>query len=251
MPNKSHHEDGPLLVETTGHSGPLAFPKQRFSQELWQRVERTVFPRIVQHPFLTSLLDGSLPESCFQYYIAQDVLYLREYSRALALVSGRAPRREWAALFAACSRDALQMELAFHKELLELLSAAAPQAAQAAAAAPSPNNVLYTAHLLSTIHERPFHEGLAAVLPCFLVYFHVGKTLRNKGSPHPLYQRWIDKYAGDEFSSVIESVESMVDEVALALTAEQLEAMHKQMLMGCRMEYLFWDAAYHQQSWPC
>ena len=62
---------GPLLVETAGHSRPLAFPKQRFSQELWQRVERTVFPRIVQHPFLTCLLDGSLPESCFQYYIAQ------------------------------------------------------------------------------------------------------------------------------------------------------------------------------------
>ena len=30
----------------------------------------------------------------------------------------------------------------------------------------------------------------------------------------------------------------------------QLEEMHKQMLHGCRMEYLFWDAAYHRQEWP-
>jgi hypothetical protein len=30
----------------------------------------------------------------------------------------------------------------------------------------------------------------------------------------------------------------------------QRERMHGQVLMGCRMEYLFFDAALHEQAWP-
>lgn len=33
----------------------------------------------------------------------------------------------------------------------------------------APNNHAYTSFLLATIHDRAFYEGLAAVLPCFVV----------------------------------------------------------------------------------
>ena len=49
----------------------------RFSRELWARVEGGVFRSILEHPFLLGMMAGSLPEACFRFYIAQDVLYLR------------------------------------------------------------------------------------------------------------------------------------------------------------------------------
>lgn len=51
--------------------------QQPFSLALWQRIEGTIYRAILQHPFLLGVLDGTLPESCFRYYIGQDVLYLR------------------------------------------------------------------------------------------------------------------------------------------------------------------------------
>lgn len=42
------------------------------------------------------------------------------------------------------------------------------------------------------------------------------------GSPHPVYQKWIDLYGGEEFDQVVRKVESMVDEMAKCLTSEEV-----------------------------
>ena len=48
---------------------------------------------------------------------------------------------------------------------------------------------------------RPFHEAVAALLPCYWIYWEVGKTLERAGSPDPLYARWIGTYASEEFGA--------------------------------------------------
>lgn len=45
----------------------------------------------VSHPMVAEIGAGSLPHETFRYYFGQNVLYLEDYARAIALIIGRAP----------------------------------------------------------------------------------------------------------------------------------------------------------------
>ena len=45
----------------------------------------------VSHPMVAEIGAGSLPHETFRYYFEQNVLYLEDYARAIALIIGRAP----------------------------------------------------------------------------------------------------------------------------------------------------------------
>lgn len=218
-----------------------------FCAELWHSVA-DIFSAILAHPFLSGLADGSLEEQAFKHYVVQDSLYLREYGRALALAASRSPRPEWTAFFCRCAQATYEVEGGFHREFLQYFGTSVEQ--ETAVAEQSPNNVMYTSFILATVHERAFYEGLAALLPCFVVYLEVGKALKRRGSPHPLYASWIDKYGGEEFEGIVLQIVRMANEVAAELGPAQKDRMRHLFTQGCRLEYLFWDAALHRQGWP-
>eukprot|EP00887_Chlorella_sp_A99_P007137 scaffold2.g7137.t1 len=251
-------------LPTAAHPSPPAAPPKPnepaaalpFSKHLWSQVHDTVFAAIMQHPFLVELAEGSLPEHV--EYLTQDVLYLKEYGRALAVVASKAPRAPWTQLFLSCAAETYKVELGFHREIMASLDTSIEEAT--AAAVRSPNSVAYTSFMLArrgrnVVHDRAFYEGLAAVLPCFVVggtrvYNKVGQALKLRGSRHPLYQRWIDQYGGEEFAAVVSKVVALVDEVALELGPQQRAWMEELFVTGCRWEWLFWQGAYEMQTWP-
>ncbi len=62
----------------------------RFSEELWLAV-RPIYREILAHPFVTGLVDGTLPKERFRFYTVQDALYLRDFARALNAVAAKSP----------------------------------------------------------------------------------------------------------------------------------------------------------------
>ena len=58
--------------------------------EIWAAIA-PAHERILEHPFLVGLTDGSLPRDAFARYLIQDGLYLADYARSLALCGARAP----------------------------------------------------------------------------------------------------------------------------------------------------------------
>ena len=44
------------------------------------------------------------------------------------------------------------------------------------------------------------------MLPCYWIYARVGEELLGRGSPDPLYARWIAMYGGEEFQAVVDAV---------------------------------------------
>ena len=50
-----------------------------------------IWQKIVSHPFVTELGDGTLPLENFRFYMCQDYVFLIEYSRLLALATAKAP----------------------------------------------------------------------------------------------------------------------------------------------------------------
>ena len=119
----------------------------------------------------------------------------------------------------------------------------------AALAIKAPNTVLYTSYLLRVAYERPFHECLGAFLPCYWIYWEVGKELQRQGSCVSSYQRWIDTYASEEFATVVKAVISLTDQIAERLTSEDRECIAEHFVMTTRFEYMFWDMGYRRATW--
>jgi thiaminase/transcriptional activator TenA len=218
----------------------------RFTDSLWKSAEE-IYARILAHPFLSGLIDGSLPEESFRFYVVQDALYLRDFARGLALLAAKAPEDRWVTLFSTHARSTFEVERALHEQFFARWKLT-PE--QVYATPPAPNTVLYTAYLLRIAQERPFHEGLGAFLPCYWVYGEVGKTLERAGSSSTLYQQWIDTYAGDEFAAAVREVLDVMDALAPGLGESQKRAVRHHFLMTCRFEYLFWEMGYRRQDWP-
>jgi thiaminase/transcriptional activator TenA len=93
--------------------------------------------------------------------------------------------------------------------------------------------------------------GVAAVLPCYWIYQHVGQHLKKQGSSHPKFQAWIDMYGGEAFDSTVQQALDIMDAVARELTTDQRKACITHFRTSARLEYMFWDGPYRTESWPC
>lgn len=216
-----------------------------FSQVLFHRIE-DIYARILAHPFVNGLTDGSLAQEAFQFYAVQDALYLREFSRGLSVLAAKAPEEDAAILFNDSAKNAIVVERALHGSFFNQWGLSAEEVL---ATPMAPHTVLYTSYLLRVAYEGPFHEGLGAFLPCFWIYWEVGKALVHQGSPVPIYHQWIQTYASEAFADTVQRVLALTDRVANELTEAQRNRTAEHFVMASRFEHMFWDMGYRLQSW--
>jgi len=217
-----------------------------FTTELWDSVG-DIYAAILEHPFITGLTDGTLPAESFAFYVVQDALYLRDYARALATVGSRAPSAAATRMFAGHAADAVEVELELHASLLAELGIS-EESVQAVE--PAPTNLAYTSYLLATTRGGSYAEGVGAVLPCYWIYWEVGKELLRRGSPDPRYERWIGTYGAAEFGEVVSAVLAETDRIAPGLAAGERALVRQHFRNTSRYELMFWDMGYRRESWP-
>jgi thiaminase/transcriptional activator TenA len=217
-----------------------------FTDELWHAIE-SIYAAILHHPFLTGLSDGSLSRDSFQFYAVQDALYLREFARGLSIAAARAPRDEWIIMFNEHAAEALRVERALHESFFKEFGLSPDDVAATPLA---PTNVAYTSYLLAVAYGRPFHEVVAALLPCYWIYWEVGKALERAGSADPLYTRWIGTYASEAFGDVVRAVLTATNLMAGSLTAAERDAMRRHFVTTSRYEWMFWDMGHRVERWP-
>jgi thiaminase/transcriptional activator TenA len=114
----------------------------------------------------------------------------------------------------------------------------------------TPTTLAYTSYLTRTAYAAPFEELVGALLPCYWIYWEVGKELVAAGSPNPLYQRWIDKYASEEFGEAVRRVLDATNRATADLPESRLAPIRRRFLTASRYEWMFWDAAYRREAWP-
>src|SRR5699024_7813007 len=107
------------------------------------------------------------PAPAFEFYLAQDALYLGRYSRALAALAARSHEAEAQVFWSGAATDCLTVEAALHRSWL----------GGGEEPSPSPVTSAYTDFLLATALGEDRAVGVAAVLPCFWLYAHVGAQL--------------------------------------------------------------------------
>ena len=215
-----------------------------WSARLWDEVE-PIFAAILAHPFVTGLTDGSLDTEVFAHYVAQDVHYLRDYARALAIVGAKAPTLADTAMFTRHAAEVYDVELALHGSLLPALGLD-PGAVDATPVAPTTQ--AYCSYLLATTYAGSFADGLAAVLPCYWIYARVGAALLAEGSPDARFQRWIDSYGGDDFATTVAQVLDLTDRVGATLSPAEEASARAHFVTTSRYEWMFFDAAHRRDE---
>jgi thiaminase (transcriptional activator TenA) len=217
-----------------------------FSNELW-RGAAGIYDAILAHPFLTGLTDGSLPEDAFTFFVVQDALYLRGYAQALAEVATRAPDTAGIEMFARHAADVIAVERTLHDSLLAGLGI---DPASAEVAEPAPTTLAYISYLLATVRGGTYAEGAGAVLPCYWIYWEVGKELLRRGSPNPRYQQWIGTYGDEEYGQVVRDVLAVTDRLGPGLAPSERARVHRHFRTTSRYEWMFWDMGYRREIWP-
>lgn len=218
----------------------------RFSDRAWRHTAplRAAIHRL---PFNVELAAGTLDRARFQTYIIQDTLYLDQYRRALALAAVKAPDAESAQTFAESSLGVVTVEQALHGRYLAEFGVDPATITEAAAA---PDCAAYTSFLMATGYHEPWAVLVAALLPCFWIYWDVGADISRRAAQGNPYRAWIDTYADKGFGAAVERVIAIADRAAATATPDVQGRMLAAFERSSQYEWLFWDGAYEQRGWP-
>jgi len=163
--------------------------------------------RLLEHPFVRGLGDGTLDTEVFRSYVAQDAFFLRAFVRAYALALAKSQDMEQARTFHGLIGgvlDELKLHAGYAKELDINLDAVRPFRATLA----------YTNFLLTCAWHGELAEILAAMVPCMKLYHHIGTSLLPQLHPTHPYKDWIQSYSSPEFDGLCRKLEELLDQIA-------------------------------------
>ncbi len=200
------------------------------SEFLWDENSELAL-RILQHPFVQSLADGTLPEDSFRRYIAQDAFFLEAFARAYAMAAANSPDRGSLEVFC----DLLQgvrEELDLHADYADKWNVDLNQVE------PIQATTAYTTFLHDTARGGDIGLICAAMTPCMRLYAWLGQKLSAQyGVPDHVYGSWIRTYSDRQFEELASRLETLLDNYAV--DAPDIRAIYNKAM---ELEYRFFDA---------
>jgi hydroxymethylpyrimidine kinase/phosphomethylpyrimidine kinase len=200
----------------------------------WWECIRGIREGIDDLPFVRGLGDGTLDRPAFLWYLAQDALYLRDYSRVLAEASRLAPTTDEQTFWAAAAHGALAAELQLHESWIT------PDDMRDAR--PSDTTTAYLNHLLACAARGDYAVLIAALLPCFWLYQDVGTRLHPLAHPEHPYRSWLDTYADQAFEASTRDAIGIVTRTAAAVSETSRTAMLEAFRASAAHEHAFFAA---------
>lgn len=216
-----------------------------FSQTLWQE-NLPLYEATLNLPFNQELAAGTLCKDAFSHYVIQDAHYLLAYGRALAVCAAKAYEADEVILFSEAAKVAIVVERSLHDGFMQEFGISREDFSNTPLTLACHH---YTSYLLASAYADSYPVVLASLLPCFWIYAKVGQDIYDKSAPNNPYQAWIDTYAGEEFHAAVQRVIEVVDKVAARADADTLNKMRQAYTHAARLEWLFWESAYHQTHW--
>lgn len=220
---------------------------EKHSEVLLQRAQ-PVWEAILTHPFLRELRAGTLPVETFRFYMQQDWLYIQERIGEWAILAGRCPNPDIRRSLIDILDQVARLEpAAFHLKHASALGLDFEHVTWEMNSA----NWAYTTHELAAVYGGSTAEGLAALLPCPLVYQFVGEHLMQSALPaNPIYADWIAFYGSGLGDPRRELLLALYDRLSAGADEQTLLRCERNFVISSRYEWEFWDAAYRRATWP-
>lgn len=186
---------------------------------------RDLMSEIYKNPFLEELVGGTLPENKWDYYYTQDLIYLTHFDNALMLLTTKTSDDNMASFFVKQAKIYVSHE----KQLDQVV--------------PCPSCKEYAVFETQSV-GRSLEYGLAALVPCYVVYDEVGIWLRNQLTQNNPYKQEIQKIFGEKPSESARTIEKYINMVAERESEETRQEMLEIYYRSVKYELEFWDSAY-------
>ena len=190
-----------------------------------------ILEKITKHEFLQKLSLGILEQEAFKIYLQQDYLYLNTYSNALLFLSDLAVSDDdhffLKECVAACATEPpfkIRENMEIHK-------------------VQQTNAGVQYARFINQHIQKGYQPGLAAVFPCFYVYFLVAKKMYPENKTNA-YCHWFDTYQSKLFVAQTQKIISILERVYEESNESQKNDLLNIISQGAQHEYHFWDDCY-------
>jgi thiaminase (transcriptional activator TenA) len=203
------------------------------------------------HPFISEIAAGTLPLEKFRFFLEQDLMYLKEYARCIAMGVVKSESLGEMSSFSSELSVTLAREIPNNERLLEeVMEMGAADRDGLKAMAPA--NLAYTSYMTTLGLRGGTLEITAALLPCAWSYMEIAQELAPEQNSHPIYGGWIGLYTSPEYLAL---VGEMKDEFDARIDSEdpnqvRLIALREIFANSSRLERGFWDMAYDLEQWP-
>ncbi|GAB3753152.1 hypothetical protein GCM10027591_01450 [Zhihengliuella somnathii] len=218
------------------HFGQLwageALPDPRTELDHWWELIGELRAQIDDVWFVRQLADGTLDRADFEHYLAQDSIYLINYSKALGRAAQLAPTLEEQEFWANSAHECLAVEMTLHQGRLD-------DGGDPASDVKSPETRAYLNHLLAATATGSYAQIAAAVLPCFWLYQDIGTRLAAANRPDHPYADWLGMYSSPEFDAATRRAIEITQRLARQSTEDEREAMLDAFLESSRQEMAF------------
>ena len=217
-----------LSDELRGEAGPL-----------WERV--------VTHPFVTELGDGTLARQTFDIYFDQDYLFLKDWAVLLSLAVAKAPdfdaaRHLVSFLHLGLGGEETLFQQAFRERGLSREDVAGLEY--------RPTTFHYSGYLRRMAYEGSFIDLVTTLLAMEWPYLDWAQRLQVAGKrPGNYYYRtWIDLHTSQGMTDLVAWLRRRVDATEAAVAdRSRLQRVFRDVL---RYEFQFWEMAYRDERWP-
>ncbi len=205
-----------------------------------------LWERMVGHPFVHELIDGSLPTEKFRRYFLQDYLFVRDLSVFLSLAISKAPdfgaaRKLSAFLNVLVTGEEELFQRSFREMGVSKEELGSIEYLPACRA--------FADYLVRLGHEGDFYEILMALFCTEGTYLDWAQRAVEEGKTPAVaaYREWIEIHADQGLADFVAWMRSTLDAADLEGRRERLEEVFRTCL---RYEVLFWDMAYKGEQWP-
>lgn len=189
----------------------------------------------LRHPFVRGLADGSLPQSRYRGYVAQDAFFLRAFADAYRLAAQRCDDEEGRTLYERL-RAGVEEELGLHRSMANSM------AIDLDSVEPTDATLAYVEFLIATAATRPEACAAAAMLPCLRLYAFLGERLLPSLSSASPYAAWVRTYADPGFGALWRALAPRLQRAeAHGVEATELARLHRRAM---RLEHRFFASAW-------
>ncbi|MBO8439987.1 MAG: hypothetical protein IAC51_04975 [bacterium] len=213
----------------------------RWSETAWQSAQH-IISSIERCRFVRKLSYGTLSSDCFRAYIAQDIIYMRNFEARLRLLHHQMHGTPAADILAANIDDTLAAENSLHSLLADRFDIE-PETRKC------PANMAYDRMLTRLEKEECAAYTFASLLPCYWVYAHIGLLIfrQHTAADNP-YVDWIATYGDPSFQTDAEQFRTLCDSCAAIQTDSTLHRMTSYFLHSTALELRFWRDCYRTQD---
>jgi len=207
----------------------------------------SLWERMVTHPFVCEMGEGTLPVAAFRRYFLQDYVFVNDLVAMTALGMAKAPNLTVANPLNQFLTGILNPENDLFVRAFKELGAS--EAAYTSASA-NPTTQAFGDFLMRVGLEGTFEDVLMILYVTEGTYLDWGRRLLEAGKQpdNPVYREWIELHGPAVLGDLVGWLCEHLDRAELGHRRTRLEQIFRTAL---RYEYLFWEAAYHgHPGWP-